>query len=87
MQKPKPLGSKLLDKNVDAGHITAWAGKAGNQAKSDRVFAPAENDRDRGGRGFSRKRSRAAARRGDYPHVTADQLSRFLPTRIERPST
>ena len=43
-----------MDEKIDAGRIAARPGKAGDQTKLDRVFADAEDDRDRCGRSFGR---------------------------------
>jgi hypothetical protein len=44
-------------KKIDAGHVAAWPGEAGDKTKLDRVFGDAEDDRDRRRCGFGRKRS------------------------------
>src|SRR5215211_3860687 len=49
-------------------------GNAGDQTKPDRVFADAEDDRDRRGRSFGRKGSRVAPGRGDNGHATAHEV-------------
>src|SRR5712691_5097311 len=54
MQKPQPLGRKFSRKKIDAGRIAARPGKAGDKTQLDRVFANAEDDRDRRGRSFGR---------------------------------
>ena len=73
MQEPQPLGHNFLDEKIDAGRIAARPGKAGDQTQLDRVFADAEDDRDRRGRSFGRKRSRIGGR-GDHGHATADEV-------------
>ena len=59
---------------IDPGQVSARPGKASDEAKLDRVFADAEDDRDRRGRSFGRKRSRVAGWRGDNGHATADEV-------------
>jgi hypothetical protein len=43
----KPLGHDLLEEKIDAGRVSARPGKAGNKTKFHRVFADAEDDRNR----------------------------------------
>ena len=57
MQESQPLGHHLLDEKIDAGRVAARPGEAGDKTKLDRVFADAEDDRDRRGRSFGRDRS------------------------------
>ena len=75
VQEPQPLGHNFSDEKIDAGRIAARPGKAGDQTQLDRVFADAEDDRDRRGRSFGRKCSSSKAGRGDHGHATADEVS------------
>ncbi len=45
-----------------------------DQTELDRIFADAEHDWDRRGRGFGRERSKGAAGRGDNGHAAADEV-------------
>ena len=74
VQQPQPLGRNIRDEKIDAGRVAARPGKAGDKTQLDRVFADAEDDRDRRGRSFGRKRSRIAAGRGDNGDATADEV-------------
>src|ERR1039458_9582208 len=47
MQEPQPLGRHLGVEKIDAGHIAARPGEAGDKTKLDRVFGDTEDDRDR----------------------------------------
>ena len=55
--------------------IAARPGKGSDKTQLDGVFADAEDDRDRRGRGFGRQRSGIAGGRGDHGHATADEVS------------
>ena len=57
VQKRQPLGSQLIREKIDARQVSARPGEAGDKTELDRVFADAEDDRDRRGRSFGRKRS------------------------------
>src|SRR5215470_9180703 len=74
MQESQPLSHNFGDEKVDAGCIAAWPSKAVDQAKLDWIFANAENDRDRRGRSFGRKRSRVAGGGSNNRHATTDQV-------------
>ena len=74
MQEPQPLGRHLVGEKIDAGRVAAGPGEAGDKTKLDRVFADAEDDRDRRGCSFGRERSGHAAGRGDHGHLSADQI-------------
>jgi hypothetical protein len=55
-----------LEEKIDAGRVAARSGKAGNKTKFHRVFANAEDDRNRICRSFSRERSGRGNGGGDY---------------------
>jgi hypothetical protein len=74
MQEPQPLGRHLLDEKVDAGRVAARPGEAGDQTKPNRVIADTKDDWDRSCCNFGRERSGRASRRGDYGHLSADQI-------------
>ena len=74
MQEPQPLGHHLLDEKIDAGRVAARPGEAGDKTKPDRVFADAEDDRDRRCCSFGRERDGHVAGRGDHGHLSADQI-------------
>ena len=59
MQQPQPLGQSFSGEKIDAGRIAAGPGETGDQTQLDRVFDDAEDDRDRRGRSFGRKRTRS----------------------------
>src|SRR6516165_1493693 len=61
-------------KKIGAGRVAAWPRKAGDQTQLDRVFADAEDDRDRCGRSFGRLGNRGGARRGNNGHAAADEV-------------
>jgi len=65
VQEPQSLCFYLADKKIDACRIAARPSEVGDKTKPDRVFTNAENDRDRRGRSFGRKRSRGTAGNGD----------------------
>jgi hypothetical protein len=60
---------------VDSGRVVARPGKAGDETQLDRVFADAEDDRDRCGRTFGRLGTSGQAGRRDNGYVTADEVS------------
>ena len=74
MQQPQPLGRHLAGEKIDAGRVAAGPGEAGDKTKLDRVFADAEDDRDRRCCSFGRERSGRDAGRGDHGHTAADQI-------------
>src|SRR5262245_62332174 len=75
MEKSQPLGRNLSSEKIDSGRVAARPGKAGDKAKPDRVFADAEDDWGRCGRGFGRLGTNGQAGRGDNGHATADEVS------------
>ena len=74
MQEPQPLGHHLRVEKIDAGRVAARPGETGDKTQLDRVFADAEDDRDRRCCSFGRERGRVAGR-GDHGHPAADQIS------------
>ena len=60
---------------MDSGRVVAWPGKAGDQTKPDRVFADAEDDRDRRGGSFGRLGTSAEAGCRDHGHAAVDEVS------------
>jgi hypothetical protein len=74
VQEPQPLGHNFTEENIDAGHIAARPGKAGDQSQTDGVFADEEDNRGRRGRSFGRKRGRVDER-GDHGHASPDEVS------------
>jgi hypothetical protein len=70
------LIEKIDQKNyeIQSREHAARPGKAGDQSQADGVFADEEDNRDRRGRSFSRKRSRVD-QRGDHGHASPDQVS------------
>jgi hypothetical protein len=64
-----------LEEIIDAGRVAARPGKAGNKTKFHRVFADAEDDRNRICRSFSRERSGRGVGRSDHGDTAADQIS------------
>src|SRR5262249_16795356 len=75
MQEPQPLGCDLLGEIVDAGGVAARPGKAGDKTKLNRVFADAEDNRDRRSRSFGCLCSKVAGRRGDNGDAPAHEVS------------
>ena len=67
------MAASLLVEKIDTGRIAARSGKACDKTHPDRVFADAEDDRDRRGRSFGRKRGRIGER-GDHGHATAHEI-------------
>ena len=74
MQQPQPFGGDIRDEKIDTGRVAARPGKAGDKTQLDRICTDAENDRDRRGRSFGRKRSWITAGNSDNGHVTADEV-------------
>src|SRR5262249_12856023 len=66
---------QLSREKIDPRQVSAWPGEAGNKTKLDRVFADAEDDRDRRGRSFRCKRSKVAGWRSDNGHATTHEVS------------
>src|SRR5207247_10259441 len=60
---------------MDSGRVVAWPGKAGDQTKPDRIFADAEDDRDRCGGSFGRLGTNAEGGYRDHGHAAADEVS------------
>ena len=75
VQKRQPLCLQLTREKIDPRQVSARPGEAGDKTELDRVFADAEDDRDRRGRRFGRKRSKVAGWRGDNGHATAHEIS------------
>ena len=59
---------------INASRVAARPSEAGDKIELDRVFADAEDDRDRRGRSFGRERE-CGAGRGDHCHLSADQIA------------
>jgi len=76
VQQSHPLGLQQIGQDVDAGDVSARSVKTLDEIGLDRVAADDEHDRDRGGRGFGRKRRRFAATRHEYVHLSPDQIRR-----------
>jgi hypothetical protein len=53
-QKFKPFRRQFLREPIDACHVAAWPGDAGDKTKPDRVFAGTEDDGKRRGCRLSR---------------------------------
>ena len=60
---------------MDPSRVVARPGKAGDQTKPDRVFADAEDDRDRRGGSFGRQGASAEAGCRDHGHAAVDEVS------------
>jgi hypothetical protein len=75
VQQPQPLGHHFTDEKIEASRVATRPGEARDQTVPDRVFADAEDDRDRRGRSFGREGSRGAGGRGDNGHATPDEVS------------
>ena len=74
VQQTQSLGHNFGGQKIDAGRIAARPGKAGDQTHLDRVFGDAEDDRDRRGRGFSRRGSGGEGGHGNHSNATADEV-------------
>ena len=74
MQKCQPLGGDLPSEKIDPRQVSARPGEAGDKTELDRVFADAEDDRDRRGRSFGGKRSSVAGWRGDNGDTTTHEV-------------
>ena len=72
----------LLDEKIDSGRVAARPVEAGDETNSNRIFGDVEDDRDRRGCGFGRKRSGRAAGCGDHRHTAADQVGYQRPQAI-----
>jgi hypothetical protein len=59
---------------LDAGDVATRAGEARDKTSFDRVCADAEDDRDRRCRAFRRGRNERVVKRGDDPHLAADNV-------------
>jgi len=70
VQKCQPLSVVLSREKIDPRQVSARSGEAGDQAKLDRIFADAEDDRGGRGRSFGRLCGKVAGRSGDDRHVT-----------------
>jgi hypothetical protein len=62
-------------KKNNSCQVAAWPSEAGDKTKLYRVFANAEDDRDRCGRTFGHKRCKVAGGRGDNGHTAAHEIS------------
>ena len=76
MQHLKPLGPYLRSQVGHAGEIAARPGEAGDKSNRDWVDPDQEHDRDRRSRRLGGDRRRSAAGRGNYCHVTINQIGR-----------
>src|SRR5262249_2606304 len=74
MQEPQPFGANFTEEKIEPGRIAARPGKIRDETYSRWVFGDAEDDWDRRGRSFGRKRSRGVAGRGYNGHTAADEL-------------
>src|SRR5262249_3943982 len=83
LQKCHPLRTQLSCEKIDAGQVSARPGEAGDETELDGVFADAEDDRDRRGRGFGGKRSSVAGWRSDNGDTTTHKVSHERPKAIE----
>jgi len=75
MQEPQPLGVHLTAEEIGTGRVAARPGEAGDKTKLDRVFADAEDDRDRRCCSFGHDRTWRVAGCGDNGHLSANQIS------------
>ena len=66
---------QLSREKIDPRQISARPGEARDQTELDRVFADAEDDRDRRGRSFGHLGSMVARWRGDNGHATTHEVS------------
>src|SRR5262249_35429268 len=73
MQEPQPLGDSLLVKKIECGRSADRPREARNKTHPHRVLANAEDDRDRRGRSFGRKRG-SIGERCYYSHKTAYEI-------------
>src|SRR5262249_29638888 len=84
-QELEPLAGEVGRLVRQAGDVSAWPRKAGNQAVGHRVARDREDDRDGGGRLLRRKDCRRALRQDDIDLVT-DELRHDLGERPLLPS-
>jgi hypothetical protein len=75
MQEPQPFGTNFTEEKIEPGRIAARPGEIRDETYSRWVFGDAEDDWDRRGRSFGRKRSRGVARRGDNARRTRSAIS------------
>src|SRR5262245_13010608 len=74
MQEPQPFGTNFTEEKIEPGRIAARPGEVRDETYSCWVFGDAEDDRDRRGSSFGRKRSRGVAGRGDNVHAASDEV-------------
>src|SRR5262245_16390183 len=74
MQEPQPFGTNFTEEKIEPGRIAARPGEVRDETYSCWIFGDAEDDRDRRGSGFGRKRRRGVAGRGDNVHATSDEV-------------
>jgi hypothetical protein len=73
MKESEPLGCHLRAEEVDAGHVAARPGEAGDKTKLDRVEGDAEDNRNRRCCSLRRER-RHVARRSDDRDLSANEI-------------
>jgi hypothetical protein len=74
VQKCQPLRIVLTREKIDPRQVAARPRQAGDKTEIDRVFADAEDDRDRRGRSFGYLCSKVSGRRGDDRHATVHEV-------------
>ncbi len=74
-QESQPLCCQLQSEIMNAGGVATRSGEARDKTSLDRVYANAEDDRDRRCLGFGRGRNEGIVRRGDDGYATADEIS------------
>src|SRR5262245_47379414 len=74
MQEPQPFGTNFTEEKIEPGRIAARPGEVRDETYFCWVFGDAEDDRDRRGSSFGRKRSRGVAGRGDNVHAASDEV-------------
>ena len=75
-QQFQPLCRQLAVEKIDACHVAARPGEAGDKTEPDRVFGDGEDDGDRRGCRLGRKRRQGASGRDDHGDLSANQFGR-----------
>jgi hypothetical protein len=72
VQKSQPLAHYLVDEKIDTRRVAAGSSEVGNKTKPDRVFADAEDDRDRRCCSFGCEYGRGTSGDGHHGHLSTD---------------
>src|SRR5262249_18571455 len=81
-RRPSRFRGSLLDKEIDACHVAARSGEAGDQTKLNRVIRNTEDDRDTGSGSFGCEGHRSRTETGDHCHATAGHVGHERPRAV-----